>query len=292
MVNPAYLRDPRSTPFLSSGLARAVHFERDALVAGRFRIQRLAGQGGMGQIYCAVDLELGGAVALKTLRPELVDDANAIGLLSSEARLARRVTHRNVCRTFDVFQHVDHDPGAASLMLVAMEFLAGPTLAERLTGRGAMAPSEALGVLRQIAAGLEATHAADVLHLDLKSTNVFLVPEPAGRRVVVADFGLSGIADRSASARRALVGERANLAPEVRNGASLSPATDTYSLAVLLRDMLAARGPRQTCSQGGPRPRIPRNWETVIRRATRPDPARRIQSPQRFLEALDEAGDR
>ena len=111
------------------------HFRAAELVGGRFRIVRLIGQGGMGAVYEAEDLELGGRVALKRVLPETAADSRAIERFKQEIYLARKVTHPNVCRIFDLFHH--HIPSSdASIVFVTMELLCGETLAERLRRSG------------------------------------------------------------------------------------------------------------------------------------------------------------
>jgi serine/threonine protein kinase len=163
------------------------------LLAERFRIVRFLGQGGMGDVYEAQDLEVGEHVALKTLRPEIAQDERAIERFRSELALARRVTHPNVCRIFDVFRHRPTDPASGrELALISMEMLPGETLADRIRRGGPIPSPEALPIAKQMAAALDAAHRAGVIHRDFKSSNVILVPpEKQGHppRAVVTDFG-------------------------------------------------------------------------------------------------------
>lgn len=150
--------------------------EGDTL-AGRFRIVRFAGRGGMGEVYEAEDRELGGRVALKTLRPDLLDDPQFLARFRREVQIARQITHRNVCRIFDV----GSDQGTGrNIVFLTMEFLDGETLQELLRRRGALPPGEALAIARQIADGLTALHASNVVHRDLKPANVILTRSDTG----------------------------------------------------------------------------------------------------------------
>ena len=146
------------------------------VVAGRFRVLRLIGQGGMGQVFAAQDLELGTKVALKVVRPEIAGRPGAIERFKQEVHLARQVTHPNVCRIFDLFHHDvsgDHEWGRSpgGLWFLTMELLEGETLAQWLRRRGALPPERALRLLAQISAGIDAAHDAGIVHRDLKSSN-------------------------------------------------------------------------------------------------------------------------
>jgi hypothetical protein len=147
------------------------------------------------ELYEAEDEELKERVALQTVLPAVAADERTRQLFS-EVHLARQVTHPNVCRIFDVFRHhpADSQGTAQDMMVLAMELLHGETLADRLRERGRLPTSEVLPLLRQLAAGLTAAHRAGVVHRDLKTGNVMLVPpappEP-GLRAVITDFGLA-----------------------------------------------------------------------------------------------------
>src|SRR5262245_52309597 len=172
-------RDPAGPPALAEG----------AVLAGRFRIRRFVARGGMGELYEAEDLELGERVALKTILPSIAARQNTLERFRREVHLARRVTHPNVCRTYNLFHHREGDVDTA---FVTMEFLEGETLADLLRRKKHLTTDEALPIAQQVAAALTAAHDAGVVHRDLKSGNVILVPgESDGRtRAVVTDFGL------------------------------------------------------------------------------------------------------
>ncbi|NJL27767.1 MAG: protein kinase, partial [Thermoanaerobaculia bacterium] len=145
-----------------------------------------------------VDRELGEHVALKVLRPESAGRERELQRFRREVQLARKVTHPNVCRLFE-FLHDVEAPTArqAPFSLVVMELLEGDTLTQRLDRVGALSPEDTLPIVRQIAAALEAAHRAGIVHRDLKSSNVMLVPTAQGERAVVT--GLWSRAFRSTS---------------------------------------------------------------------------------------------
>jgi eukaryotic-like serine/threonine-protein kinase len=178
-------------------------FAAGALLAGRYRVVRFLARGGMGEVYEGEDLELGERIAIKILRPQtLASDDRALERFRREIRLARKVTHPNVCRIFDVCHHrPDRSSRAESRIydrfhrgpahaedaaapgettFLSMELLRGETLAERLR-RGRMEPAEALPLVLQMGGALHAAHQVGVIHRDFKSRNVILVPvEAAG----------------------------------------------------------------------------------------------------------------
>src|SRR6266850_1593583 len=162
------------------------------LLAHRFRIVRFLAKGGMGEVYEAEDLELGEHVALKTIRQDIAWAEQPLERFKREIHLARKVTHPNVCRIFDVFHHVESSE--EKITFLSMELLSGETLFDRVRRTGPIHQSEAGMIVPQMVEALAAAHKAGVIHRDFKSSNVMLVssggPEQ-GVRVVVTDFGLA-----------------------------------------------------------------------------------------------------
>ena len=294
-LEPACPAGHPSKPLLSLG-------ER---LAGRFRVICRLGDGAIGEVYEAADLELGEHVAVKVLRPGVALDAEALHRFKREILLARKVTHPNVCRTFELFHHLDEEGAAGSgLAFVTMELLRGETLEQRLQGNGRMAPGEALPLVRQMAAGLNAAHLAGVVHRDFKSGNVMLVPSADGLRAVVTDFGLAWSDSASPSVTRAgmMIGSPAYMAPEQVKGEAVTPATDVYALGIVLYEMLTGILPFSAETAIGTAikrlrepPTLPRvhapdlDWrlEEVILRCLESDPAGRFQSPPEVADALE-----
>jgi serine/threonine protein kinase len=165
------------------------------IVADRFRVVRFLAEGGMGEVYEALDTKLDEHVALKTVRQTILDDEEAEIRFVRECQFARKVTHPNVCRIYDVFEHVVHSGNhQARIRCLSMELLPGETLGQKLRREGKLRADRALSIARQIALALKAAHDAGVVHRDLKPENVILVsPVKAGGelRAVVTDFGLA-----------------------------------------------------------------------------------------------------
>src|ERR1700722_3296248 len=200
------------------------------LVASRYRIIALLGKGGMGEVYRADDLTLGQAVAMKFLPDEAGHDEGLLERFRNEVRMARRVSHPNVCRVYDVGE-VDGQT------FFTMEYVDGEDLASLLRRIGRLPPDKALDIARHLCAGLAAAHTKGVLHRDLKPANIML----DGRgQVVITDFGLAGVADdiRGAEVRS---GTPAYMAPEQLTGQEVTMSSDIYSLGLVLYEVFTGK---------------------------------------------------
>ena len=147
----------------------------------------------MGQVYEAFDLELKGRIALKAIREDIASDDQVLARFKREVLLTRRITHPNVCRTFDIERHSSSEKDSLNrdIIFLTMELLEGETLADFLRRRGRLAAEEALPIVLQMVEALGAAHSAGIVHRDFKPSNVLLVPSGGGFRVVVTDFGLA-----------------------------------------------------------------------------------------------------
>ncbi|HYU31765.1 MAG TPA: protein kinase [Thermoanaerobaculia bacterium] len=286
---------------LSPGRFRPPFLTAGQVLAGRFRIVACLGDGAIGEVYEATDLELEEQVAIKLVRPEIARDPEVLHRFKREIQLARRVTHPSVCRTFDLFHH--REEGGADLAFITMELLRGETLEAYLQREGRMAPAAALPLVAQIAEGLQAAHQAGVVHRDFKSGNVMLVPGPDGLRAVVTDFGLAWSSSGAASVTRtgALIGSPAYMAPEQVRGEAVTPATDIYAFGIVLYEMVTGSLPFSADTAVGTAikrlrepPTLPRVhapdldplWEEVILRCLESDPADRFATPGEVARAL------
>ena len=279
-------------------------FAAGEIVGGRYRIVRFIARGGMGEVYEAEDLELQGFVALKTILPEVAEDAVAVERFRREIQIARRITHPNVSRVFDVSH--DHSTGT-DVTFVTMELLAGPTLREKIVRESPLPTREALPIARQIAEGLAAAHRAGVVHRDLKSANVMLVPQEAGTdpRVVVTDFGLAHAAifgGRTLTNTGDILGSPAYMSPEQIEGKPLTAASDIYSFGVLLYEMVTRGHPfeaettlasvlkRLQDAPTSPRHYVPDldpAWEHAILRCLEREPADRFADARDVVAAME-----
>jgi eukaryotic-like serine/threonine-protein kinase len=285
-------------------------FNPNDLVAERFRITRFLARGGMGEVYEAEDIELHERVALKCIRGELLDDAKSLDRFKREVHLARKVTHPNVCRVFELFRQSASTAGGTpggSVVFVAMELLEGETLADFLRRQPRLSVEVAAPIAQQMAAGLGAAHAAGVLHRDFKPGNVLLVAKAKGVRAVVTDFGLAlrssqGISDpASVTGTGEVMGTPAYMSPEQVEGKDLTPASDVYSLGLVLYQMvtgarafegntpLAVAVRRLKENPAPPRTLVPDldpRWDAVILKCLEREPAARFQDAEEVADAL------
>ena len=222
-------------------------FVDGVILAERFRIVRMLGAGGMGEVYEAEDMVLSRErIALKTLRASFAADEASIERLRKELLLARRITHPNVCRVHDVYEH--HTPSSNRVLFFTMELLEGETLADRLS-RETLTSTTALPIARQIGAALQAAHLVRVAHGDLKPANIILARSDTTReRVVVTDFGLaralpvgSGVVSTSGVSRP--WGTPAYMAPEQLLSGIVTRATDIYAFGVILCELVTGQRP-------------------------------------------------
>jgi len=220
-------------------------------LAGRFTILRFLARGGMGAVYEATDVMLRTRVALKVLEGRITSDAAAMERFRREVLLARRVSHPNVCRVYELYQATTATGGPVHFL--TMEFLEGETLAARLARQGRLTTAEALPLVRQMCEGLAAAHAEGVVHRDFKSSNVMLVPRSGegatgGLRVVVTDFGVARALEQQRGSEAltggaGILGTPEYMAPEQVTGGEVSPATDVYALGVVLYQMVSGALP-------------------------------------------------
>ncbi len=205
-------------------------FTPGTVLGGRYRVIGLLGRGGMGVVYRADDLKLGAAVALKFLPRALADDAWRRDRLLAEVRLARQVSHPNVCRVYDIAE-------LDGVSFLSMEYIDGEDLASLLERIGRLPPDKALEIARQACAGLAAAHDRGVLHRDLKPANVML----DGRgQVRITDFGLA-VAARVGPREADGSGTPAYMAPEQLTGGGASIQSDIYALGLLLYELYTGK---------------------------------------------------
>jgi eukaryotic-like serine/threonine-protein kinase len=299
LSSPALAKTPSTT-----SVSPSQSFSPGDLVASRFRVVRFLARGGMGEVYEAEDIELRERVALKSVRNEMLHDPKALERFKREVHLARKVTHPNICRIYDLFRHSGN---SGSVVFVAMELLEGETLSEFLRRQPRLQVPAARPIAVQIASGLGAAHAAGVLHRDFKPGNVLLVPGSKGLRAVVTDFGLALRSDQHMSlgapvtGTGELLGTPAYMSPEQVEGKDLTPASDVYSLGLVLYQMVTGAQPFEQSTPlamavrrikenpAPPRTMVPdldRKWESVILRCLERNPKNRFQSGEEVAEAL------
>jgi serine/threonine protein kinase len=271
--------------------AAAAPLAEGAVLGHRYRIESLLGSGGMGMVYKAFDTKLGIPVALKYLRfrgyPHLA------ARLRQEIVLARRVTHENVCRVYDL-EELDGDE------YVSMEYLRGETLRDLLDRERYLPLGRGLNIAKQILRGVGAAHRLGVIHRDLKPENIFL---SSGNRVTVMDFGIASAPDAAiAEAQGALIGTPPYMTPEMFRGHPATPGSDLYAVGIILYEIFAGFRPFRgesldelakivTTRRARPvrqaLPEFPKALDEVIGRALEKDAGDRYQTAEEFLRALD-----
>jgi eukaryotic-like serine/threonine-protein kinase len=231
-VAEAARRPPSSSKvgrLASSDSIQAGGFTPGAILGERYRIIGLLGRGGMGEVYRADDLKLGQPVALKFLPRHLAEDKDRLDRFYAEVRIARQVSHPNVCRVYDVGE-IDGQH------YLSMEYVDGEDLASLLKRIGRLPADKALDISRELCAGLAAAHDRGVLHRDLKPSNVMI----DGRgRARITDFGLAVAAGEVVEGE--VSGTPAYMAPEQLAGKSASVRSDVYSLGLVLYELHTGR---------------------------------------------------
>jgi serine/threonine protein kinase len=279
-------------------------FQCGDLLADRYEILRYLVRGGMGEVYEALDRQLGERVALKVVAP--TQGGEGVRRLKDEVQLARRVSHPNVCRIYDLGKH--SIPGAdVPCHFLTMQFVPGETLGQRLRLAGALPADEALKLARDLLLGLHAAHESRILHRDFKSDNVMLRPSPdGGVTAVILDFGLASALERenrSSSVSRSLVGTFGYIAPEQLEGARYTPASDVYSFGVVWFEMLTGQMPFEAAASHAaarsnaphadcPPPSrinaaVPRELDGLVLRCLARSRQQRFATALEVLEALD-----
>ncbi len=244
----------------------------------RYEVEEQVGEGGTSFVYLATDVSTQRRCAIKVLPATLSRDANAMARLKWEAGLGNRLAHPNVCRIVSVGETED------GLLYVVMPFMEGETLWDRNTRLGHIPLDETVRFVQDVAAGLHAAHALNIVHGDLKPENVMVCQRPDGTEyAVVMDFGLArehriGAELQDSRATRTILGTPEFMSPEQLRGRPLDARTDIYSLSLLTYEMLTGRLPFQGRTQ----------QESLIARLhSDPVPLRKMRPDLNFPEAVE-----
>jgi hypothetical protein len=267
------------------------------ILAGRFRLTRLLGSGGMGSVYLAEHVHLGRPTAVKVLRREIGLDPDAEARFRREALLAAKINHPSVAQVYDFDRTPDGE------FFLAMEFIDGETTATRLRRDGAFPLSLVVRVLRGVAGGLDRAHSLKILHRDLKPENIMLTREG---QVKLLDFGVARPLESTSGVTSSgfAVGTPAYMSPEQLTGDSLGPPSDIYSLGTVVYELLTGQQPhagatfaelraRRLSQPPAPVHRLrdacPSVVTEVVARALEVEPKARWPSATSFADALADA---
>ena len=257
------------TTLTRAARAGPLGFQPGEILAQRYRIVHLLGRGGMGEVYRADDLLLGQAVALKFLATATTANASSLNRFRNEVRIARQISHPNVCRVYDIGE-------AEALTYLTMEYVDGEDLASLLRRIGRLPHDKAMEIARQLCAGVAAAHDKGVIHRDLKPANIMFDGQG---HVRITDFGLAGVSEQIRDVRS---GTPAYMSPEQISGKEVSARSDIYALGIVLHELLTGKRPPLEPSDPALEPAV----ERVIQRCLDPEPRMRPRSALLVSAAL------
>ena len=271
------------------------------ILAGKYRVERQIGRGGMGIVLAATHLQLEHLVAIKVLRRDLLEDDKALARLLSEARAAAKIRSEHVARVLDVGTLENGSP------FIVMEYLEGEDLADLLDRQGALEVTQAVRFLLQSCEALAEVHAAEMVHRDLKPGNLFLAKLPDGSHSLkIVDFGISkhiggSARNQAATTSAQVLGSPYYMPPEQMRAEPVDERSDIWSLGAILFEMLTARPPflgetlpevyAAVLGQPAPsieslRPGVPAGLDDIVQRCLDKDAAQRFCDVADLAEAL------
>lgn len=287
-----YARHGAPSPPPMSSVSAFQGLQPGVLFGGRYEIQGVLGQGGMGAVYKARDRELDRVIALKVIRPELATDPAILVRFKQELVLSRNITHKNVVRIFDLGE-------ADGIRFISMEYVDGEDLRTILRRNGTFAPKEAISVVEQVCRALDSAHSEGVIHRDLKPQNIM---RDKHGRIVVMDFGLArSLGDSGLTQTGALVGTLEYMSPEQAIGSTLDQRSDIFSVGLIFFELLTGKAPYEADtaiaslmkrtredarSVSDVDASVPRSLSAIVSRCLEREPANRYHSAVELLQQL------
>ena len=264
-----------------------------AVLGQRYEILQILGEGGMGAVYKARDIELNRMVALKVIRPELAGSQAIIDRFKQELLLATQVTHKNVIRIYDLSE-------AEGMKFITMEFVEGEDLRSLMQQKKKLAPEEAVEIMLQVCRALEAAHSVGIIHRDLKPQNI--MRDKSGR-ILVMDFGLARTLEGDGMTQTgALVGTMDYMSPEQALGKDLDQRSDLFTLGLIFYELLTGKMPykadsvvasllKRTQERAAPvsshDASIPRPLSDIVSKCMDPDVKLRYESSSQIMADLE-----
>ncbi len=279
--------------FSSGGPFVSPAFEPGKKLGGRFEILCLLGEGGMGSVYQARDVELDRLVALKIIRTDLAGNPAMLQRFKQELILASQVTHKNVVRIYDLGE-------AEGIRFITMEYVDGDDLRTLLKQRHKFGPDDAVSIIGQVGRALQAAHAEGVIHRDLKPQNIM---RDRAERIVVMDFGLARSVDSAGMTQTgALVGTLEYMSPEQAMGSDLDQRSDIFAVGLIFYELLTGQVPykadsalaslmKRTSEPVLPAVQldasVPARLSAIVSQCLERDPSRRYQTAADLVRDLE-----
>lgn len=288
------LPDTVPTAFTETLVAPTKNLDAGSVFAGRYLILEELGKGGMGNVYKAFDKEVEEKIALKTIKHEIAADEKVIQRFRNELKIARKISHKNVCRMFDLGREED-------TYYIVMEYVSGEDLKSSVRRMGPLTTGKVLGFATEICEGLAEAHRLGIVHRDLKPQNIMIDRDGIAR---IMDFGIARSQElKGMTENGSTIGTPEYMSPEQVEGEDIDQRSDIYSMGVILYEMVTGRTPFEgktpmsvAMKHVTEKPKEPRglniqiseSLSRVIMKCIEKDKARRYQSALDLLYALKE----
>src|SRR5436190_7027175 len=292
LETPARAPSRPVTKVAASNWSSAFLLPIGSILANRYEILQMLGEGGMGAVYKARDNELDRVIALKVIRPELASNPEILQRFKQELVLARQVTDRNIIRIFDLGE-------ADGIRFITMEYVEGTSLYQVLQEQGKLPVKDAAEIIEQVLTGLKAAHREGVIHRDLKPGNI--MRDPQGR-ILVMDFGLARSLESDGMTKTgAVLGTMEYMSPEQAMGAALDQRSDLFTVGLIFFELLTGKMPfradsalasllkrvhERAISISSLDNQIPGDVAKIVAKGLEREPAQRYQTAQEMIDDL------